>query len=101
MNPNGSTWLYADTNKYRKSYEEFPTTRIHIGQSRSELLSVLGPSAKVTQASARFETIILEQWKSVPGPDYVENTLHVQVSNQKVAGWRITKDTVEIVPRTF
>lgn len=99
--PSGSNWAYADFNKYDKNYAAFPTSHIKIGQSKAELISQLGEGYNVVEAGEDYEVIAYQKWKSVAGPDYLEQTLYIRLVNDQVKNWKITNDTTEIVPRSW
>jgi hypothetical protein len=99
--PTGSTWAYADFNKYDKNYAPFPTSQIKIGQSKADITAILGNGYSVVEAGDGYEVIAYQKWKSVPGPDYVEQTLYIRLVAGEIRNWKITSDTVEIVPRSW
>lgn len=99
--PVGSTWAYTDFNKYDNNYASFPTSQIRIGQSKTELASLMSEKFNVVEAGEGYEVIAYQKWKSVPGPDYVEQTLYIRLVNDHVKNWKLTSDTVEIVPRSW
>jgi hypothetical protein len=98
--PAGSNWLAADFNKYDNNYSPFATSQIRIGQPKSEILQIFKGGTTV-EAAENVEIIAFQKWASVPGPDYVEQTLYVRLVKGKVAGWKVTNDTVAIVPRAW
>ena len=99
--PEGSSWALADFNKYGQNYAPLNAQHIKIGQEKKELLLRFGDKYTVVEAGAGYEIIAYQKWKSVPGPDYVENTLYIRIEKEKVAKWKITNDTVEIVQRSW
>ncbi|MFM9913052.1 MAG: hypothetical protein ACKVN9_05935 [Methylophilaceae bacterium] len=99
--PSGSNWATADFNKYDKNYASFPTAQIKIGQPKSELITVLGEKFDVVEAGEGYEVISYQKWKSAAGPDYVEQTLYVRLVDNRVKNWKLTHDTVEVVPMSW
>jgi len=99
--PSGSSWMYADFNKYGKNYADFPTERLSIAQTKQEVVGVLGSNYKVVEAGENYEVISYQKWKSIAGPDYVESTLYLRIIEGKLKNWKISSDTVEVVPRTW
>lgn len=100
-NPNGSTWAYTDLNKYDKNYEAFPTNQLRINQNKEEVLTLLGNKYELVEAGSNYQVLSYKQWVSVMGPDYVAKTLYVKLENNKLSSFKITDDTVSIVPRSW
>lgn len=100
-NPSGSNWALADFNKYGKNYSPFPTTQLSINDSKSEVLSLLGSDYELVEAGSKYEVLAYKQWVSVAGPDYVGKTLYLKLVNSRLTHWKITEDTVSIVPRSW
>lgn len=100
-NPAGSSWLIADFNKYDNNYSPFPTDNITIGLSKKELRAAMVsyPQYSVAEVGEGYEVIAYQRWVSVPGPDYVEQTLYIRLVDDRVKNWKITNDAVAIVPR--
>lgn len=100
-NPAGSSWWITDFNKYDENYSPFPTNKLRIGLSRDELRSVMASEYSVVEGGEGYEVIAYQRWKSAPGPDYVDQTLYIRLVNDRVKNWKITNDTVAIVPRSW
>ena len=98
-NPNGSNWALADLNKYDSNYAPFPTEQLSIGASKEEVTALLGADYSLVEASSQYEVLTYQQWVSVAGPDYVDKTLYLRIENDELTHWKITDDTVSIVPR--
>lgn len=100
-NPAGSSWAVADFNKYDQNYAAFPTSQLTIGASKQETMSLFSYGYEPVEASSDHEVIAYQQWVSVGGPDYVGKTLYLNFSSEKLANWKITTDTISIVPRSW
>ena len=100
-NPSGSSWGTADFNKYDKNYAPFPTKQLSIGASKNDVLSMLGSDYELVEAGSEYEVLAYQQWVSVAGPDYVGKTLYLNLRNNKLTHWKVTSDTVAIVPRSW
>ncbi len=98
---NGADWFVADLNKYDQNYAPFPTHQIEIGQEFSRASEILGPNYSVVEENSSYRVVAYQKWASVQGPDYVEQTLYMKISDSRVVSWKLTKDTVSIVPRTW
>ena len=97
----GANWIVADFNKYDQNYAPFPTHQIKIGQDFRQTIRILGPNYSVVEENSSYRVVAYQKWASVPGPDYVEQTLYMKVSDSRVVSWKLSKDTVSIVPRTW
>ncbi len=102
-NPTGSSWLVADFNKYDYNYSRFPTENITVGLSKQQLRAVMVsyPQYSVVEAGEGYEVLAYQRWTSVLGPDYVDQTLYIRLVNDQVKNWKITNDTVAIIPRSW
>jgi len=100
-NPSGSSWAVADFNKYDKNYEPFPTSQLSIGASKDGVLALLGSDYEPVEAGSEYEVLAYQQWVSVAGPDYVGKTLYLKLEGGRLAHWKVTNDTVAIVPRSW
>jgi hypothetical protein len=100
-NPSGSSWAVADFNKYDKNYAQFPTKQLSIGASKNEVLALLGSDYELVEAGSEYEVLAYQQWVSVGGPDYVDKTLYLKLENGQLTHWKVTSDTVAIVPRSW
>ncbi len=100
-NPSGSSWAVADFNKYDKNYSSFPTKQLSIGASKSEVVTLLGPDYELVEAGSKYEVLAYQQWVSVAGPDYVGKTLYLKLEDGQLTHWKITDDTLSIVPRSW
>lgn len=98
---NGANWFVADFNKYGQNYAPFPTHQIKIGQKFSRTSDILGPNFSVVEENSSYRVVAYQKWASVLGPDYVEQTLYLKVADGLVVSWKLTKDTVTIVPLTW
>jgi hypothetical protein len=96
--PVGSIWAYTDFNKYDNNYASFPTSQIRIGQSKTELDSLMNAKFNVVEAGEGYKVIAYQKWKSGPGS---EQTFYIRQGNEHVKNWKLTSDTVEIVPRSW
>jgi len=99
--PSGTSWAVADFNKYDKNYSPFPTKKISIGALKSELISLLGSDYELVEAGQKYEVLAYQQWVSVAGPDYVGKTLYLKLENDNLTHWKVTDDTLSIVPRSW
>ena len=99
--PRGSTWAVADFNKYDKNYASFPTHKIQIGKSKFELVKLFGTSFNIVEAGKGYEVLAYEKWASVTGPDYIEQTLYLSFVENRLEKWKITNDTMQVVPRSW
>ena len=99
--PSGSSWAVADFNKYDKNYAPFPAKQLSIGASKDQVLSLLGSDYELVEAGSEYEVLVYQQWVSVAGPDYVGKTLYLKLESQQLTHWKITSDTVAIVPRSW
>jgi hypothetical protein len=97
----GCAWWVKDLNKGDKNYDPLPVELVRVGQGREEVIRILGTNFRRVEASEEGEVLEWERWKAVMGPDYVEERLVVAIARGKVAKWRIARDTVEVVPRTW
>src|SRR2546430_15595346 len=100
-NPAGSSWWVTDFNKYDKNYFPFPTDKLIIGLPKDELSSLMGSEYSVVEGGERYEVIACQRWRSVPGRDYVVQTLYIRLVDGRIKNWKVTNDTVLIVPRTW
>jgi hypothetical protein len=101
LNPTGSNWAVTDFNKYDKNYAPFPTTKLKMGLSKEKIISLLGDNHELIEAGSEYEVLAYQQWKSVLGPDYQEKTLYLKLENNHLTHWKITNDTISIVPRSW
>lgn len=100
-NPRGSSWAVTDFNKYDKNYAAFPTHKLIIGTPKQETLALFNYEYELVEADSGHEVVAYQQWVSVGGPDYVGKTLYLNFSSGKLANWKVTTDTVSIVPRSW
>lgn len=100
-NPSGSSWAVADYNKYDKNYAPFPTKQLSIGASKDQVFALIGPDYELVEAGSEYEVLAYQQWVSVAGPDYVGKTLYVKLESGQLTHWKVTNDTVAIVPRSW
>jgi hypothetical protein len=100
-NPSGSSWAVADFNKYDKNYAPFPTKQLSIGAPKTEVISLLGSDYELVEAGSKYEVLAYQQWVSVAGPDYIGKTLYLKLENGQLTHWKVTDDTVSIVPRSW
>lgn len=99
--PSGANWALADFNKYDRNYAEFQTQNLTIGAPKQEILTKLGENYSVVEAGKGYEVIAYQQWVAAAGPDYVGKTLYLQFDNQELSHWKVTSDTVAVVPPTW
>ncbi len=99
--PTGSSWALADLNKYDKNYAPFPTKQLSIGAPKNEVVALLGPDYELVEAGSNYEVLASKQWISVAGPDYVAKTLYLKFTNGQLTHWKVTNDTVSIVPHSW
>lgn len=99
--PRGASWGVADFNKYSYNYAPFATGNISIGQSRKDMLAAIGVTPQTVEMGQDHEVLAFQKWKSVAGPDHVEQTLYVRLVNGAVAHWKLTRDVVVVVPNTW
>jgi hypothetical protein len=99
--PRGSSWVSADFNKYDLNYENFRTNNLRVGDSKSAVVAGLGIGYETIEAGSNYEVLAFQQWVSVPGPDYVGSTLYLRFENDRLVKWKITRDTISIVPRSW
>jgi hypothetical protein len=99
--PRGSSWAVADFNKYDLNYDRFPTEQLQIGQLKAESVRILGDHFKTVEASEEGEVLSWDRWVSVQGPDYVAERLLIRFRDGRLARWKTTSDTIEIVPRSW
>jgi hypothetical protein len=99
--PKGSSWVSADFNKYDLNYENFRTSSLKVGDNKSLVIQGLGINYETIEAGSNYEVLAFQQWVSVPGPDYVGSILYIRFENNKLTKWKITRDTISIVPRTW
>ncbi len=100
-NPSGSSWAHADFNKYDQNYSPFPTQQLEIGASKDQIISLLGTSYDLAEAGSGYEVLAYPQWVSVAGPDYVGKTLYLKLVGKRLTHWKVTDDTVSVVPRSW
>jgi hypothetical protein len=92
----------ADFNKYDRNYAPFPTERLKIGMSKAEAVAIFGVGMKSVSAEANGETYEVEKWKSVAGPDYIDERLIMRFDRDRLATWKVEKANVlTVAPRTF
>lgn len=96
-----TSWALADFNKYEKNYSPFPTKEISIGASKIAILKLLDSNYELVKAGKDYEVLSYQQWISVGGLDYVGKTLYLKIESDQLAYWKITSDTVSIVPRSW
>ena len=99
--PEGSNWIHSDFNKYDKNYSPFETSFLKIGMDKNSVVNKLGLDFRTVEVTKDYEVISYQKWKSVHGPDYVEETLYLKFENAFLASWKIVNDTTEIVPRSW
>mgnify|MGYP001195172979 CR=1 FL=1 len=99
--PEGSNWIHSDFNKYDKNYSPFETSFLKIGMDKNSVVNKLGLDFRTVEVTKDYEVISYQKWKSVNGPDYVEETLYLKFENAFLASWKIVNDTTEIVPRSW
>lgn len=100
-NPSGSSWAVADLNKYDKNYLPFPTKQLIIGSTKKYIILLLGENYELVEAGSEYEIYAYQQWVSVTGPDYVKKTLYLKFINNQLKYWKVTNDTISIVPRNW
>ena len=100
-NSNRAYWAYADFNKLDKNYLEFPTNKLKIGFSKSQVVNLVGSDYEIIEASSEAEVIMFEKWKSVPGPDYIDKKLIVRFENTKVVNWKVEPGPTILAPLSW
>lgn len=100
--PEGANWALADFNKYERNYEEFDLNAISVGENFSTVSKKIGPDFKVVEATQGYQIAAFQRWVAVAGPDYVGETLYIKVlQNGTIGSWKLSKDTVSVVPRSW
>lgn len=99
--PNGASWASADFNKYDQNYQRFNTSGLEVGDTKNEVLANLNIAYEVIEAGKGYQVLAFQRWVSVPGPDYVGNTLYIRLENERLANWKVTSDTISVAPRSW
>jgi hypothetical protein len=100
--PEGANWALADFNKYERNYEAFDLGAISVGEEFSSVSKEIGGDFRVVEATQSYQIAAFQRWVAVAGPDYVEETLYVKVmQNGTIGAWKVTKDTVSVVPLSW
>lgn len=63
---------------------------------------MFGANIRRVSAEQTGETYVVDRWKSVAGPDYVDERLVMRFDRDRLATWKIEKaNIVTVAPRTF
>ena len=94
----GANWFYADFSAYDKNYSDFEVEKIIIGMPETELLEAIVIPYRIQSVTEEYKILEFEKWRSVPGPDYVEERLLVKITDDEVVAFTIIGDTVKTNP---
>lgn len=83
-NPQGSNWLTADFANYDKNYKQFPIHLLKVGQSKGDIVNILGKNYGQVETGPDYEIIVYSKWVSAIGQDYIDETLTITLVNNKV-----------------
>jgi hypothetical protein len=95
---NGANWFYVDFSAYEKNYNDFDTGKINVGMSENEIKQVFPFEFKIVEATKDYKVIQFEKWRSVPGPDYLEQKLFLKIENGIVTEFKLVNDVVVTNP---